>query len=141
MKNIFILLSLISLITLSNCKRYEDTILTIKIVDSLSNEPVSGVPIFVLKRKPKVLPSYSDYSKIVDTYSCQTNTQGVGQVMIDNYKRKKYWFDVEINPRQKKSNGFMFSRMSIQLEENELGDTLFIRGTKIPFPDPLPKGP
>ena len=132
---------ILSLFTLSNCKRFDDTVLTIKLLSYNNDEPVAGIPITINKKKLKLIGSYSNYTKTVESYQGETDKNGIVTILIDNYNRAKYWFDVEVNPNLKKSDGFVFSRSSVRIEEYELEQTLIIRGSKIPIPDPITKGP
>lgn len=132
MKTIIVLLGVISILTLSNCKRYDDIVLTIQVLNYADSLGVSNVSVLVYKKKYPVISTYPASSKHVDRYSSITDKNGICKIAIDNYNRKKYWYEVEVNPNLELVNGGVFSHVSTIIEENELDEILQVWGSIIP---------
>jgi len=143
MKIITILIGLTTLFTLSNCKRFDDIVLEVKVVNKRTEEPVPGIRIDVFKMKTKDNPRslLGTYSKKVDVYLESTDKNGISKIRINNYNPKKYWYIIEINSDLKPIGNYIFQCNPIVLKPSELNELLVVRGNMIPMPDPLPHGP
>lgn len=141
MKNIIGLLGVIMILTMSNCKRYDDTVLKVKVLNYADSLGVGSLQINVYKMKVKSVGMMSSKFKEVDKYVGYTNDKGESKIIIDNYNRKKYVYVVEVSPYSVGSKSFLFSRKRRQLEEYELNEAVLFWGSIIPLPDNLPYGP
>jgi hypothetical protein len=142
MKTVISLLGIIILLTLSNCKRFDDTILTVKVYSYSDSSGVQYLPVKVYKKRLKIFGSMPSYTKVVDEYKGITDANGIARIRIENYNQDKFWFDVLVNTDRCHGVGdCLFSSFTERLAPEQLNHDLEFWGTRILAPDALPKGP
>lgn len=93
MKHILIVVfSLITILITSSCEKENDIILEVKVIDRYDSTAIENIAVSVRKRKPAYMWGYTT----VDTYSGMTDNTGVCKLMIDDYDKEKYDYNIDV---------------------------------------------